>query len=89
MSEKDENKSDFRNEREILYKVLFDMKNDLNDLKKLTLDLMENDNYKDIHKKNEQIIQKMYDDNHLSSNDDNNRFLALSESVQKMIQLKF
>ena len=49
--EKDENKSDFRNEREILYKVLFDMKSDLNDLKKLTLDLMENDNYKDIHKK--------------------------------------
>ena len=31
--------------------------------------------------KNEQIIQKMYDDNDLSSKDNNNRFLALSESV--------
>ena len=28
--------SDFGSEREILYKVLFDMKSDLNDLKKLT-----------------------------------------------------
>lgn len=32
----------FANEREILYKVLFDMKRDMTDLKKLVLDLMEN-----------------------------------------------
>ena len=32
---KDKNQSDFSTEREILYKVLFDMKSDLNDLKKL------------------------------------------------------
>lgn len=32
----------FSNEREILYKVLFDMKRDMTDLKKLVLDLMEN-----------------------------------------------
>lgn len=37
----EENQS-FANEREILYKVLFDMKKDMNDLKKLVLDLMEN-----------------------------------------------
>uniref|UniRef100_UPI0032171A1C sigma-54 interaction domain-containing protein n=1 Tax=uncultured Draconibacterium sp. TaxID=1573823 RepID=UPI0032171A1C len=40
-SSSEENKS-FANEREILYKVLFDMKNDMTDLKKLVLDLMEN-----------------------------------------------
>ncbi len=40
-SKAEENKS-FANEREILYKVLFDMKNDMTDLKKLVLDLMEN-----------------------------------------------
>src|SRR5699024_7087750 len=34
-------KGDFSNEREILYKVLFDMKNDINDLKKLTLELLQ------------------------------------------------
>ncbi|MEY3450863.1 MAG: hypothetical protein RL711_688, partial [Bacteroidota bacterium] len=36
------NESDFNTEREILYKVLFDMKSDLHDLKKLTLELMQN-----------------------------------------------
>jgi transcriptional regulator with PAS, ATPase and Fis domain len=32
----------FSSEREILYKILFDMRNDVNDLKKLVLDLMRN-----------------------------------------------
>ena len=36
---KDEDKS-YSSEREILYKVLFDMKNDMNDLKKLVYDLL-------------------------------------------------
>jgi transcriptional regulator with PAS, ATPase and Fis domain len=36
---KDEDKS-FSSEREILYKVLFDMKSDMNDLKKLVFDLL-------------------------------------------------
>ena len=52
--------SDFSSEREILYKVLFDMKSDLNDLKKLTLELMKNGNTKDVEKKNESLIQKIY-----------------------------
>ena len=38
---KDQKKeSDFSTEREILYKVLFDMKSDLNDLKKLTMEVL-------------------------------------------------
>lgn len=52
--------SDFSNEREILYKVLFDMKSDLNDLKKLTMELMKNGNVKDVQKQNESLIQKIY-----------------------------
>lgn len=51
---------DFSNEREILYKVLFDMKNDLNDLKKLTMELMENGTGKEVKKDNESLIQKIY-----------------------------
>ncbi len=35
-------------EREILYKVLFDMKNDLNELKKITFELMQKDDNKKI-----------------------------------------
>ncbi len=55
--------SDFSSEREILYKVLFDMKGDLNDLKKLTLELMKNGNTKDVEKNNESLIQKIYGNN--------------------------
>lgn len=51
--------SDFSTEREILYKVLFDMKNDLNDLKKLTLELMQNGVAK-VQETNKSLIQKIY-----------------------------
>ena len=51
---------DFSNEREILYKVLFDMKSDLHDLKKLTMELMENDSHKNVKEENESLIQKIY-----------------------------
>lgn len=51
--------SDFSNEREILYKVLFDMKSDLNDLKKLTLELMQNGSSK-VQEANKGLIQKIY-----------------------------
>ncbi len=51
--------SDFSNEREILYKVLFDMKSDLNDLKKLTLELMQNGSAK-VQESNKNLIQKLY-----------------------------
>lgn len=58
----EKSKGDFSNEREILYKVLFDMKSDLNDLKKLTLELMNSGNAKDVQKNNERLIQKIYGD---------------------------
>jgi transcriptional regulator with PAS, ATPase and Fis domain len=52
--------SDFSNEREILYKVLFDMKADLNDVKKLTMELMRNGNTQKVQQENEELIQKIY-----------------------------
>lgn len=52
--------SDFSNEREILYKVLFDMKNDLNDVKKLTLELMKNGNSDQFQQNNSQLINKVF-----------------------------
>lgn len=51
--------SDFSTERDILYKVLFDMKSDLNDLKKLTLELMKNGSAK-AQEINTNLIQKIY-----------------------------
>lgn len=50
---------DFSSEREILYKVLFDMKGDLNDLKKLTMKLMEND-AQQVKEENKHLITKIY-----------------------------
>ncbi len=51
--------SDFSTEREILYKVLFDMKSDLNDLKKLTLELMKNGAAK-VQETSPGLIKKIY-----------------------------
>jgi transcriptional regulator with PAS, ATPase and Fis domain len=51
--------NDFSTERDILYKVLFDMKSDLNDLKKLTLELMKNGTTK-VQEINPNLIQKIY-----------------------------
>lgn len=52
--------SDFSSEREILYKILFDMKSDLNDLKKLTLELMQSGNVKNVQETNKGLIQRIY-----------------------------
>lgn len=57
--EEKKKESDFSNEREILYKVLFDMKSDLNDLKKLTLELMKHDTNK-VKEEQEGLIEKIY-----------------------------
>ena len=54
--------SDFATEREIMYKILFDMRNDINDLKKLTLDLMKNSDSNEVTESHEQLIKKIYSD---------------------------
>ena len=54
--------SDFSNEREILYKVLFDMQRDINDLKKLTMKLMDNGNVAQVREENSSLIDKIYSD---------------------------
>jgi len=57
---KNKSESDFSNEREILYKVLFDMKADLNDVKKLTMELMRKGNTQQVQQENQELIQKIY-----------------------------
>jgi len=55
--------SDFSSERDILYKVLFDMRNDINDLKKLTMELMKEDGPagEEFRQENAQLLAKVYD----------------------------
>ena len=52
-------------EREILYKILFDLKNDLNDLKKITLDLIQEGKgtNETFHINNAELIQRVYNKN--------------------------
>ena len=52
--------SDFASEREILYKVLFDMRNDLNDLKQLTFKLIQEGNTPKVQEENQTLIHKIY-----------------------------
>ena len=53
--------SDFSSEREILYKVLFDMQRDITDLKKLTLELMNQDSSAKVKEQNATLINKIYE----------------------------
>ncbi len=52
--------NDFANERDIMYKVLFDMRKDINDLKKLTFDLMQKGNSEQVQQENHQLISRIY-----------------------------
>jgi transcriptional regulator with PAS, ATPase and Fis domain len=52
--------NDFATERDIMYKILFDMRNDINDLKKLTLDIMQNGNIEKVQEENHQLLEKIY-----------------------------
>jgi len=55
--------SSFSSEREILYKILFDMKNDMNDLKKLVLDILQEGSPSlAMRDYNSGVIQRLYDE---------------------------
>jgi transcriptional regulator with PAS, ATPase and Fis domain len=66
-------------EREILYKVLFDMKSDLNDLKDLVLKLIQNDGHLDATDSNSELLKKVFYDDNEESNTDQSGLLRLPE----------
>ena len=80
---KNKAQSDFSTEREILYKVLFDMKSDLNDLKKLTMELMKNDNHETVQKENESLIQKIYNKDESLASEKETETLSLPAKSEK------
>ena len=61
--------NDFSTERDIMYKILFDMRNDINDLKKLTLDLMRNGNIEEVQEENHHLLEKIYSNKELKDSD--------------------
>ncbi|GAB1307739.1 sigma-54 dependent transcriptional regulator [Urechidicola sp. KH5] len=52
--------SDFANEREIMYKILFDMRNDIKNLEQLTMELMKSGNSAQFQEENRHLIEKIY-----------------------------
>jgi transcriptional regulator with PAS, ATPase and Fis domain len=59
---KQEEKS-FSSEREILYKILFDMKSDMNDLKKLVLEIIQKGgNNLEFHENNSSVLKNLFGD---------------------------
>jgi DNA-binding NtrC family response regulator len=52
--------SDFNSEREIMYKILFDMRNDLNDLKSLTSELIKNRENSDFSHQEKNLINRVF-----------------------------
>jgi transcriptional regulator with PAS, ATPase and Fis domain len=64
---KDEEKS-FASERELLYKILFDMKSDMNDLKKLVFDLIRRGEIDvTLHEGNARVFDNLFGENHTGS----------------------
>jgi transcriptional regulator with PAS, ATPase and Fis domain len=52
--------NDFGSEREIMYKILFDMRNDINDLKSLTSELIKNRGTADLSNHEKSLINRIY-----------------------------
>jgi hypothetical protein len=74
----DENKSDL-SEREILYKVLFDMKRDLSELKKITFDLMQKEGNTEIM---QSVNPKIFNENN------ENSFVLNQQNEPKTIEVE-
>ncbi|MES3016480.1 MAG: sigma 54-interacting transcriptional regulator [Bacteroidota bacterium] len=64
---RNQDKEDF-SERDILYKVLFDMKKDMTDLKKLVADIIQNGGNASEFESNQQVINNLYRDIELPAN---------------------
>lgn len=56
------NGNDFNSEREILYKVLFDMKNDLNNLRQLVTEMAGSENFHQVKRDNPALIKRIIGD---------------------------
>lgn len=59
---------DFGSEREIMYKILFDMRNDLNDLKSLTSELIKNRGNNDLSHHEKNLINRVFTPDSASQN---------------------
>lgn len=76
--------SEFHTEREIMYKILFDMRNDLNDLKSLTSELIKNRGNSNFSHQEQDLINRIYTPEPAVGNP--NSLLYFENSNQKNVQ---
>lgn len=70
--------NEFNSEREIMYKILFDMRNDLNDLKSLTSELIKNRGNDDLSHQEKNLINRVFTQE--SQNQNQNSLLYFENS---------
>jgi transcriptional regulator with PAS, ATPase and Fis domain len=79
---RDEDKS-FSSEREILYKILFDMKSDMNDLKKLVFDLIRHgETDLSFRESNSRVIKNLFNDTSAGDNDKRDSEIPVDDYTQ-------
>ena len=83
---KDESKEDL-SEREILYKVLFDMKNDLTELKKITFNIINNSPVNDNNDSSLEIFKEIKE-NTIKQNFEEDQTIEIEESLSLLQQEK-
>jgi len=83
---KDESKEDL-SEREILYKVLFDMKNDLTELKKITFNIINNSPVNDNNDSSLEIFKEIKQDT-IKQNFEEEQTIEIEESLSLLQQEK-
>ena len=76
--------NEFNSEREIMYKILFDMRNDLNDLKSLTSELIKNRGNDDLSHQEKNLINRVFTQE--SQNQNQNSLLYFENSNSNTAQ---
>jgi transcriptional regulator with PAS, ATPase and Fis domain len=77
------NSSDNFSERDLLYKILFDMKKDMSELKKLVLNLLQSNNFGTIINDNKELFHDLTEDNVAIPHDENPKSQYLLGSKEK------
>ncbi len=81
---KESTESEF-SERDLLYKVLFDMKRDINDLKKIVVEILQSDgDDKAIHENKHHLIKQLYQDIDSTDKEDSEN-IEIQQNIDEII----
>lgn len=84
----DHRKKDDFSERDILYKVLFDMKKDMSELKKLVIDIIQNGDHAVAYAENKHVINQLYRDIELPQTVKDPHTLTIHQPVKDFEAMK-